>query len=52
LEQLRQDVEMPVVQIPFAFAEEFGAAQMQEIAAAITPVLMRAPRRSQSDAWS
>jgi anion-transporting ArsA/GET3 family ATPase len=52
LAQLRQEVEMPVVQIPFAFAEEFGAAQVQEIATAITPIVTHATRRLQSNARS
>ncbi len=52
LEQLRQDVEMPLVEVPFAFAEEFGAAQVQDIATAITPIVMRTARRAQADARS
>ncbi len=52
LEQLRQDVEMPLVEVPFAFAEEFGAAQVQDIATAITPIVMRSARRAQADARS
>ena len=52
LEQLRQDVALPVVQIPFAFTEEFGAAQVQDIATAIAPIVMGAMRRSQSNARS
>ena len=52
LEQLRQDVEMPLVQVPFAFAEEFGAAQVQDIATGITPIVMRSARRAQGNARS
>lgn len=50
LEQLRRAVDMPLVEIPFAFAEEFGAAQVEAIAAAITPAVTRGARRAQGNA--
>ena len=50
LEQLRREVEMPLVEIPFAFAEEFGAEEVQAIATAIAPVATRVPRRTQGNA--
>jgi anion-transporting ArsA/GET3 family ATPase len=52
LEQLRRGVEMPLVEIPFAFAEEFGAAEVQAIATAIAPTVMRAARRAHGNARS
>ena len=52
LEQLRHAVEMPMVEIPFAFAEEFGAAQVQAVATAIEPLVTRAVRRAHGNARS
>ena len=52
LEQLRREVDMPLVEIPFAFAEEFGAVHVQSIAAAIAPTVMRTARRAQGNAQS
>jgi anion-transporting ArsA/GET3 family ATPase len=52
LEQLRHEVEMPLVQVPFAFAEEFGRAQVQDIATAITPIVTRTARRAHANARS
>jgi anion-transporting ArsA/GET3 family ATPase len=52
LEQLRHEVEMPLVEIPFAFTEEFGAAQVQAIATAIAPIVMHQARRAQGNARS
>ena len=52
LEQLRHAVEMPLVEIPFAFAEEFGAPQVQAVAMAIAPMVTRAARRAHGNARS
>jgi anion-transporting ArsA/GET3 family ATPase len=48
--QLRREVDMPCVEIPFAFVEEFGAQQVQAIATAIAPAVMRGVRRAQGNA--
>jgi anion-transporting ArsA/GET3 family ATPase len=50
MDQLRHEVAMPLVEIPFAFAEEFGAAQVQAIAAAIAPIALQTARRAHGDA--
>jgi anion-transporting ArsA/GET3 family ATPase len=52
LEQLRHEMDMPLVEIPFAFAEEFGAAHVQSIAAAIAPIVTRSTRRAHGNARS
>jgi len=52
LDQLHREVEMPLVEIPFAFAEEFGSEEVQAIAAAIAPVVTRIPRRTHGNAWA
>lgn len=35
LDRLHQAIDMPLVQIPFQFAEEFGSAEMQRVVAAV-----------------
>ena len=52
LEQLRREVDMPLVEIPFVFAEEFGAAHVQNIATAVAPIVTRSTRRAHGNARS
>ena len=52
LDQLRQQIDMPLVEIPFAFTEEFGTTQVQDIAATIAPVVTRPARRTHADVRS
>jgi anion-transporting ArsA/GET3 family ATPase len=40
LDRLEREVDMPRVEIPFSFAEEFGAEQVRAIAAAIEPAIV------------
>ncbi len=46
LEQLRSEIDMPLVEVPFLFAEEFAAPQVQAIVTAIAPALIRPARRA------
>ena len=45
LRRLSAEVNLPVVKIPFLFAEEFGCEQVRAIAAEIEPVVLSAARR-------
>jgi len=46
IERLATQVDMPAVEIPFAFVEEFGLEQVRGIAASIEAVLLRPARRT------
>jgi anion-transporting ArsA/GET3 family ATPase len=45
LQRLTRAVDMPSVEVPFSFAEEFGAEQVRAIAAVIEPALAASGRR-------
>lgn len=52
LEQLRREIEMPLVEIPFAFTEEFGGAHVQAIAETIAPIVTQTAHRAHGNARS
>jgi len=45
LARLAREVDMPTVEVPFSFAEEFGAEQVRAIASAIEPAILGSARR-------
>jgi len=45
VERLKREVDMPSVEVPFSFAEEFGAEQVQAIVGTIEPAIAGSPRR-------
>lgn len=45
LAELRAEIDLPLVEIPYLFAEEFGAAQVQEITHLVEAQLVPATRR-------
>lgn len=45
LERLAREVDMPSVEVPFSFAEEFGVEQVRAIASAIEPAIAGNARR-------
>ena len=45
--RLANEVEMPIVEVPFIFAEEFGSEQVRAVTAAIESVLVPASRGMQ-----
>jgi anion-transporting ArsA/GET3 family ATPase len=45
LERLTREVDMPRVEVPFSFAEEFGAEQVRAIATVIEPAVAASIRR-------
>ncbi len=45
LQRLMREVDMPVVEVPFIFADEFGAAQVRSIADTVAAKISALPRR-------
>lgn len=45
LERLATEVKLPIVEIPFLFAEEFGVSECQQIAAVVEDAMRVSPRR-------